>query len=99
MIIDKYTPLNAINDVWAPKYSTQEAYIACWKVNRSKLNIKLTFSKISDSNEYSGAWYISKKDAKKYKKKFDNNGVECYVIPMSAFSKLEYNNRSMHEIW
>lgn len=96
--LSKYIQLNCIKDVWEPKYSTNEVYIACWKVDRSKLDIKLVFPKVNPTSEYYGDWFITKKQAKR-RKKFDNNGLSCYVVPWSEFTKLRIDNISKEEIW
>lgn len=93
MLLSKFAQLNAITDIWEPHYSSNSVYIACYKVNRSKLDIKLRFKKVSDTSEYAGTWFISRKKAKSFRKKFDNSGMECYVIPWSAFEKLILNGR------
>ena len=95
--LDKFTQLNVIDDVWEPKYSTNEVYVDCWKVNRSKLDIKLRFPKVNDTSDYAGEWFITRKKARSYRKKFDNNGMECYVIPMTVFERFEVSERSMYE--
>lgn len=92
MVISKYIQLNTIPDVWEPKYSTNEVYIACHKVNRSKLDIKLRFSKVNPTSEYYGDWFITRKKARSYRKRYDNNGKQCYAIPMSVFEKLTITN-------
>lgn len=94
MIVDKFTQLNFIGDIWQPKYSTNEVYIACYKVKRNKRDIKLKFSEVGATSEYAGDWFISRKEALKCKKKFDNNGMECYAIEWSRFEPLEISERS-----
>lgn len=89
--LDKFTQLNFIGDIWAPKYSTNEVYIAPYKINRSKLDIKLRFSKVNDTDEWTGDWFISRKKAKSFRKKFDNNGLQCYVVPLNELEKLIIN--------
>lgn len=96
--IDRFTQLNCITDVWEPKYSTDEVLIACWKVDRSKLDIKLRFPRVNETSEYYGDWFITHKKAKSYRKRFDNNGVNCYVIPWEAFEPLELNDKSIYLI-
>lgn len=96
--IDKYKPLNFIGDIWAPKYSSAEVYIACWKVKRSKLDIKIRFSKVNPTDEWAGDWWISHKKIRSFKKKFDNNKLECYVVPLSALEKLTINTNPTH-LW
>lgn len=98
-IADKYEQFNTIIDVWEPKYSTEEVYVACWKIDRSKLDIKLRFSKVNPTSDYWGDWFISRKRVVRLKKKYDNNGAECYVIPLSVLEKLQIKDSSMLEVW
>lgn len=98
MLLSKFTQLNAITDIWEPHYSSNSVYIACWKINRSKLDIKLRFEKVNDYSEYAGDWFISKKKAKSFRKKMDNNGMSCYVIPWGAFDKLTLNERDWNAV-
>lgn len=105
--LSKFTQTNFIGDVWEPHYNgdfdgTQgvaEVYIALWKLRRSKNDIKLRFEKVNSTSAYAGDWYISLKEAKKFRKRMDNNGVNCAVIPWSAFEQMEVNNINREEIW
>lgn len=104
--LSKYTQLNFIGDIWEPHYNgyepdfnKAEVYIAKWKIDRSKLDIKLRFSKVSDTSDFTGDWFISRKKAKLFRKKFNNNGMECYVIPWTAFEPLIIDNSGREDIW
>lgn len=92
--LPKFTQLNFIGDIYHPNYSKDVVYIACHKINRSKLDIKLRFSQVEPTNEYAGDWFITRKKAKSFRKKFDNNKLQCFVIPMSAFERIEVSVRS-----
>ena len=104
----KYDQLNYIGGegaVWEPHYngdtgdgSKAEVYIAKWKVDRSKKDIKLRFSKVSDTSIYTGLWFVSKKNATT-KSGFDNNGLECYVVPWTKFERLEIIERDERMLW
>lgn len=105
MIVSKYDQLNYIGDIWQPHYNGDtgdgtkaEVYIAKWKVKRSKHNIKLKFSKVSDTSMYSGLWFITKKNAIT-RSGFDNNGLECYVVPWSKFERLIINEKDDRMLW
>ena len=98
-VIDKFTPLNYIDDVFEPKYSEKVVYIASWKITRSKYDIHLVFPRVNDTSEFAGDWFISRKKAMSYKKLYDNNGMKCRVIPWSEFSKLTRSERSEKELW
>lgn len=100
MIVNKFAQLNTITDIWEPHYNggRPEVYIATWKVKRSKLDIKLRFPKVSDTSEFAGDWFIRRK-AVLGRKKFNNNGMECYVVPWSLFEKLEVTNDIRRELW
>ena len=91
--LSKYTQLNYIGDIWEPHYSSNSVYIASWKVKRSKLDIKLSFSKVSDTSEWAGQWFLARKNVTKCRKKFDNNGLECYVVPLAQLEQFQYNER------
>jgi hypothetical protein len=88
MKLSKFTMLNFIGDVFEPRYHDGMVLIACSKVDRSRLDIKLRFPKVSETSEYAGDWFISRKKAKSYRKKFNNNGLNCYAIPFEAFEPL-----------
>lgn len=102
--LSKYTQLNAITDIWEPHYNGDfdgsqgkaEVYIAAWKVKRSNKDIKLRFEKVNDTSVYAGDWFISLKKLKSFRKRIENNGLECYVIPWTAFERLEINDREEH---
>lgn len=100
-IIDKYTQLNCIADIWAPHYNgdNPEVYIATWKVTRSKLPIKLKFAKVNNTSQFAGYWYITPKTIKSFRQRYNNNGVKCYVVPWTAFERLEIDNLSRERIW
>lgn len=91
--ISKYTQLNYIGDIFEPRYSTNDVLISTGKVTRSKLDIKLKFEKVNDTSEYAGYWFVPRKTVTKYRKKFDNNGRQCYIIPWHEFEKLELISR------
>lgn len=100
-ILDKFTQLNSISDVWAPHYNggDPEVYIATWKVNRSKLPIKLKFARINNTSAFAGYWYITPKKVRSYRQRYDNNGTKCYIVPWEAFERLEIDNLSRERIW
>lgn len=106
MIVGKYTQLNYIGDIWEPHYNGDpdgtkgkaEVYIAKKKVTRSKLDIKLRFTKVGDTSAYTGAWYLRKKDVPK-RTKFDNNGLECYIVPWTKFERLIINDKDERLLW
>lgn len=91
--LSKYYPLNAITDIFEPRYNDETVLIAEDKIKRSPLDIKLRFSKVNDTSDYSGDWYIKRKDAVKYRRKVNNNGKLCLVIPFSEFKKLKLVDR------
>lgn len=96
MILQRLDQVRVIDDVWQPRYSTKDCLIACWKIDKAHTNhIKIIFSK---AGAQKGPWYISKKMAQKCKK-FDNHGVECYIIPMDKLEHIEYNEKDMRELW
>lgn len=97
--LSKFTQLNYIGDIFEPHYSSRSVYIATYKVSRSKLDIKLKFSKVNESSEYAGYWFIPKKTVHKYRRKFDNNGLTCYVVPMSEFEPLKIIESDGNDIW
>jgi len=90
--LPKFTQLNAVTDVLEPRYSTRDVLVACYKVNRSKLDIKLSFPSVSPTSEYYGEWFITKKQAKS-RKKFNNNGLDCYVINWDEFEQVVIDNQ------
>jgi len=100
MIANKFTQFNFIGDIYEPRYNggNYEVYIACWKVKRSKLDIKLRFTKVNPTSQFYGDWYLSHKKAIT-RKKFNNNGMECYVIKWEHFQPLVITERIPHEIW
>lgn len=100
-VLDKFTQLNSISDIWAPHYNggDPEVYIAEWKIRRSKLDIKLRFARVNNSSTFAGTWFITHKKAKSFRRKFDNNGLKCFVIPWSAFEELKIDNLSRERIW
>lgn len=91
MLVDKYRQLNFIGDVWEPRYSTKEVLIAKHKIDRSKLDIKFTFKNIR-ANERHGDMFLARKDVGR--KIEMNNGLPCYVVPLSKFQILEVSERS-----
>lgn len=90
MKITHYKQLNFIGDVWNPRYSTKDVLIACYKVRRSKLDIKLRFSKVEDGQAWSGDYYIKRSDITKLRKRFNNSGMACYAVPLDKLQKIEY---------
>lgn len=99
MIVDKFQQLNFIGDILEPHYSSNSVYIANYKISRSKLDIKLRFSKVSPRSEFAGDWYISKKKAMMHRGIINNNGLECRVIPWSAFEPLTINDKDLRGVF
>lgn len=90
--LSRYTQLNCITDIYEPKYSTKEVIIAKGKIKKSKLDLKIVFSRVNPTSEYSGAWYLPRNRALKYKE-FINNGLRCVSIPFKEFKKISYITR------
>lgn len=97
-VIPKFEPLNFIDSVWEPKYSSGEVIIAKHKINRSKNDIHLRFKDVNETSGYYGDWFISLKEVKKGRKTFNNNGLECYVIPFEKFVRFE-RGRDERAVW
>lgn|GEM_PF-5557662 len=106
MLVDKFTQLNYIGDIWEPHYagyirggSTDmvEVYIAKRKINRNIRDIKLVFTRVGEDSIFAGDWFLRRKDVPK-RTKFDNNGMECFVVPWGKFQPLEYAERSEYEM-
>lgn len=98
--LNKYTQLNLIDDIKEPHYNGHdpEVYIAKWKVNRSKLDIKLRFAGVNPTSGFYGDWYLPRKRATS-RKTININGLECYVIKWQEFDKLIINERDLKEIF
>jgi hypothetical protein len=98
MLVDRLLPLNCIDDIMEPVYSKEAVYIDIEKIKRSKLDIKLRFKNVNDTSGYSGNWFITRRKALSFRKKFNNNGISCVVIPFEEFEKLEIAERSLLEL-
>lgn len=101
MQVSKFTQLNYIHDVWEPHYNggKAEVYIACWKVKRSKLDIKLVFGKVNDTSDFAGVWFIPRKKVMRCKI-FNNNGLDCFVVPWKYAEPLITTHKlAYEEIW
>lgn len=90
--LSKFTQLNFIHEVLAPRYHDKTVIIATHRIKRSKLDIKLKFDGVSETSEYAGYWFLPRNKALKYKD-FNNNGLLCKAIPWAAFQKLELIER------
>lgn len=104
--LDRFTPLNFIGNVWEPHYNgftkdpaRAEVYIDKESVRKSKYDIRLRFSKVNDTSEFAGDWFIPRKTVMAIKKTFVNNGLPCYVVPWSKFSKLKIKQHSLREVF
>lgn len=106
MIKTKYDQLQYVDWVWEPHYNGDpdgtrgkaEVYISKNRLRKSKLDIKLKFEKVGPTSAYAGLWFLRRKDIPT-RTKFDNNGLECYVVPWSKFEKLEIVERDERALW
>lgn len=95
MIACKHTPFGLVDWVWEPRYSTRD-FIVDQRIKKFKPpHLKVRFSKVNDTNEWAGDWAISKKEAGR--RKFNNNGLECYVISLDKLEPIELQERCEHE--
>ena len=93
----KHTPLGLVDWVWEPRYSTRDFIVDKDRLNDLKPSqLKVRFSKVSPTNEWAGDWFISKAEAGR--RKFDNNGLECYVISLDKLQRIEYRRGCEHEM-
>ena len=87
--------MGLVDWVWEPRYSTQD-FLVDRRIKRFKPDyLKVRFAKVSETNEWAGDWVIAKVEAGR--KKFNNNGRECFVVPLNKLKKLEYIDRCIHE--
>lgn len=93
----KHTPLGLVDWVWEPRYSTRDFIVDKDRLNDLKPSqLKVRFSKVSPTNEWAGDWFISKAEAGR--RKFNNNGKECYVISLDKLQRIEYRRGCEHEM-
>ena len=89
-------PFGLVDFVWEPRYSTRD-FIVDGRVKKFKAPyLKVRFFKVSETNEWSGDWVISKKEAGR--RKFNNNGLMCYVISLDKLERLELKDHCEHEM-
>lgn len=95
MIACKHVPFGLVDWVWEPRYSTQD-FIVDRRVKQFKTPyLKVRFSKVNDTNDWAGDWVISKAEAGR--RKFNNNGRQCYVIALDKLERLEIKAHCEHE--
>lgn len=95
-VLNKFDQVRYIDDVWHPRYSTKDLLVARWKIDKAKTDhIKFNFPK---ANSMKGDWYANRKQIKKCKK-FINNGLVCYVVPLSMLEELTVNERDERMLW
>ena len=92
----KHTPLGLVDWVWEPRYSTRD-FIVDKRVKEFKTcYLKVRFSKVNETSEWAGDWMVSKAEAGR--RKFNNNGKECYVISLDKLQRIEYRRGCEHEM-
>ena len=92
----KHTPLGLVDWVWEPRYSTRD-FIVDKRVKEFKTRyLKVRFSKVNETSEWAGDWMVSKAEAGR--RKFNNNGKECYVISLDKLQRIEYRRGCEHEM-
>jgi hypothetical protein len=86
-----------LNRIWQPRYSSQDCLPSVLDVKKAKTEyLKLEFSKVNETNEWYGKWYVAKKDITRLKK-FNNNGLECYVVPLRLLRRYQVASPCIHE--
>lgn len=93
-MICAHTPMALVDWIWEPRYSTQD-FIVDKRVKYMKADyLKIRFSKVNETSEWSGDWYVSKKEAGR--RKYNNNGKECFVISLDKLKRIELNEKCEH---
>lgn len=96
--ICKHTQFTFFDRTWEPRYSTKDFLPDAHSIKYAKNKlIKVVFPEVKDTNEWAGEWYIEKKDITN-KSKYNNNGRDCYVVPLSQLRKLHYEYPCIHII-
>lgn len=94
VILDKLDPVTKF-EIWEPRYHDKRVLLHLQRVKHAQPHIKVVFTK-AKATQYEGEWYISKKDAMKYKKE-DNGVAGMYCVPFDKFRPLIV--KDTHKYW
>lgn len=90
----KHEPHVVIDDIWEPKYSTDEVLIATHKVPE---HIEHLLIKFKSCSKYPDWFYMSAKMVRKHPKQKNGRG-EVFVVPMSRRQDFEPVKKCSHQL-
>lgn len=91
----RHTPHRTIDDIFAPKYSTNEVLINVNKIREGVDDYLIHFSK---APSLPGWFHVSRKDV--VKQRIQGNGAgKCYVISMDLLEPFEPIKECEHELY
>ena len=96
MKLCKHQNYKLIDDIWEPKWSTDEVLINVDKVTEDTEHYLIKFTKKSPKNKY-GWFYMSGKVIRSHKTQPNGTG-HVYVVPMKARETFEPLDHCEHEV-